>query len=213
MNARRRLTAVSILLTLVIGLMLGGAWGASPSDAPLIRLQYATFDPLAGEPDIPSGQRLRIQADRPATYIVQFAGPVREEWKSAVEQAGAYLYGYIPDYAFLARMTLAAAEQVRALSFVRWVGPYHPAYRLSSELRVASGEEREAIEGSEAITVTVQTLPDIALDALSTEIEGLGGKILGQAANPIAGYVRVVISPERLEALAALDEVLWVEPY
>ncbi len=173
-----------------------------------IRLRYATFDPLAGEPDIPSGQRMVVRDDRPNTYLVQFSGPVRQEWKDATERVGARLYGYIPDYAFIARMTPAMAEHVRSLTFVRWVGPYHPAYRMAPALRTQS-----ALHDARPITVTVQTLPDVSLDDLSSRIEVLGGKVKGRDANPTAGYLRVTIPSNRVEGVAALDGVLWVEPY
>ena len=206
-----RKNALILLPLLVLLTLLGtghlAAQTATLSDPPLIRLQAVTFDPLTGEPDIPAGQRLTIQADRPTTYLIQFTGPVRNEWKAAVEKAGVGLYGYIPDYAFVARMDPATAESVRPLSFVRWVGLYHPAYRLSPDL---SGT---AISDSGSISVTVQTLPDADLDALAGQVEGWGGEVQGQAANAIAGYLRASLSTDRLTGLAALDGVLWVEPY
>ncbi len=233
-HRRSPLVVFLVLGALIVGLVLLPLpnRAASSPTPPQIRLRYATFDPLEEEPPLPAGQRLSVQADRPATYLVQFTGPVRDVWKRQVERVGARLYGYIPDHAFLARMTPAVAEQVRSLPFVRWVGLYHPAYRLAEELQgvgsklqVARGKLQVARgklqgaggkgqgAGDEVITVTVQTLPDVALDALEGAIEGLGGKVLGRGANAIAGYFRVSIAPDRLEALAALDGVLWVEPY
>ncbi len=197
-----------VLLTLLSGSHLA-ARTPTPSDVPLIRLQLATFDPLAGEPDIPDGQRLTIQADHPATYLVQFTGPVHDEWKAAVEKAGARLYGYIPDYAFIARMDPAAAESVRAVPFVRWVGPYHPAYRLAPTFRTAP----YGTQSTQPVAISVQTLPDADLDALAERVEAWGGEVQGQAANDFAGYLRGILSTGRLTDLAALDGVLWVEPY
>ncbi|RMF30355.1 MAG: hypothetical protein D6759_12105 [Chloroflexi bacterium] len=139
-KTRHHLIVLGVLLCTLV--LAGSPWlsGRASSPALPIRLRYATFDPLVGEPHIPAGQRLSIQADRPATYLVQFTGPVQEAWKVAVERAGVHLYGYVPDYAFIARMTPAVAEQVRSLPFVRWVGLYHPAYRLAEELQVARGK-------------------------------------------------------------------------
>ena len=219
MSTRQKRTLLGLLSTLFLLVLLvsvAAPWivrGSSSGDVPLIRLRYATFDPLAGEPSIPTSGRLSVQADRPATYIIQFTGPVQEGWKASVGQAGARLYGYVPDYAFFARMIPATAEKVHSLPFVRWVGLYHPAYRLAPELQMAGGKGQGVIGSSEPVTVTVQTFPDVALDALSTEIEKMGGKVLGQAANSIAGYIRVLVPPDRLDEIAALDEVLWVEPY
>ena len=107
--------------------LMGAGHRAPPPDPFAIRLQTVTFDPMVGEPDIPAEQRLSGKADDdPTTYLVQFTGPVQNEWKVAVEQTNARLYGYIPNYTFIARMDLNTAERVQALSFVRWVGLYHP---------------------------------------------------------------------------------------
>ena len=94
-----------VLLTLVLGMgSISPASRLSPAQAagsppPLIRLQYAAFDPVAGEPDIPSAQRQQLTAltAGPATFLIQFTGPVQEDWKAKVEATGARLYGYLPD--------------------------------------------------------------------------------------------------------------------
>jgi subtilisin family serine protease len=130
---------------------------------------------------------------------------VQEAWKSAVQQAGAQLYGYIPDHAFIARIDAAAIGQIRALPFVRWVGAYHPAYRLAPSLAqaTAAGDVR----------VTAQTLPDADLGALVAQIVAWGGQVESQASSPIAGYLRATLPASRLGSLASRSEVLWVDSY
>jgi hypothetical protein len=137
--------------------------------------------------------------------LLQFSGPVQEAWKAAATQAGARLYGYVPEHAFIARMDSAALTAVRALPFVHWVGLYHPAYRLDSAL--------DAEPASGSVTVEAQTLPDADLDALSQVIAGWGGTVAGRATNVIAGYLRATLPAARLGDLAAQDTVLWVAPY
>ncbi len=82
-------TWLLLLLLILIGIQQSLAYAPPSADAPRIRLKTATFDPLAGRPDIPRGLRTEVVDGRPATYLVQFAGPVQEAWKAAVEQAGA----------------------------------------------------------------------------------------------------------------------------
>jgi hypothetical protein len=143
----------------------------------------------------------------PITYLVQFVGPVREAWKAAVEETGARLYGYIPDYAFITWMDATTAEEVEALPFVRWVGPYHPAYRLDPSLYDPRSITRRPV------AVTVQTLPDVDLDALMDQVSAWGGEIQRYGRNNGASYVRVTMAANRLDDLAAVEGVLWVEPY
>ena len=154
----RLLVVAIILLVTVPGI---SALALQTDDAPQIRLQYASFDPLDGEPILPASAQLEAAAGEPAMSLVQFRGPVQQEWKDAVEAAGARLYDYIPDYAFISRMDAATAQAVRQLPFVRWVGPYQPAYRLPASLN-ASSEAAEA-----PLELDVQVLPDADLSALS----------------------------------------------
>ena len=211
MSRKGPLTLI-LILSLVFVTPMGTcqlhAQAETPSRGPPIRLQVATFDPLVGEPEIPAGLRLNTRADLPTTYLVQFTGPVRNEWKSAAEQSGARLYGYIPDHAFLARMNPDTVEGVQNLPFVRWIGPYHPAYRIAPTLTRIANEEN-----TESIGIAVQTLPDTDLDAVAKQVKAWGGEVQRMASNDIAGYLQMGLPGDRLTALAHLDGVIWVESY
>jgi hypothetical protein len=202
----RKMTGVVLLCVLVLSLGGQQLLAQKPSEAgsPLIRLRSITFDPQSDEPAL--AQTLRTPSTNGvSTYLVQFNGPIEESWKTAVERAGARLYGYIPDNALIARANYASIEQLRALPFVRWVGTYHAAYRLEPDLA-----KRPAIGDA---TVMVQTLPDIDLGALTTEIAGWGGRVEAQTSSKLAGYLRATLPAVHLGDLAASDAVLWVEPY
>src|SRR3954447_21048929 len=99
-----RTTRSGMLLAFVFLLALGGrnlfAQVPDAQSDTLIRLERATFDPTAGEPTLARSLR-SAPKDGPSTYLVQFNGPVQEAWKAAAAQAGAHLYGYVPDHAFI----------------------------------------------------------------------------------------------------------------
>ncbi|HEU5098888.1 MAG TPA: S8 family serine peptidase [Roseiflexaceae bacterium] len=203
-----RTTRFGMLLALTLLLALGGPnlFAQAPdsqSGAP-IRLGRVTFDPLAGEPALAQALRSTEKAG-PNTFLLQFSGPVQEAWKVAAAQAGAHLYGYIPEHAFVARIDGAALPAVRALPFVRWVGLYHPAYRLDTAL--------DSSHAAGSVTIVAQTLPDADLDALSQTIADWGGTMVSRSANAIAGYLHAALPGARLGDLAAQDAVLWVAPY
>ena len=207
MPSHRVVGGVLLALLMLIAPTLLPARASPPPDVP-IRLRFATFDPLGGAP---STQAMATEEGM-TTWLVQFDGPVQASWKAAVEQTGANLYGYIPDYAFISRMDAANAEKVRALPHVRWVGSFQPAYRLAPELGEVAA--RDSVSGEAgAVTITVQTLPDIDLDGLAGRVESWGGQVEDQAQNPLAGYLRLTLPSDRLTDLASLDGVLWVEPY
>ena len=222
MNHRfTRLLNVLLLILMTIPVMPTSASPAQPPIPPskdiLIRLRGATFDPLAGEPELPAGLRAPAAAG-PGTYLLQFIGPVQKEWKDTLQKAGIRLYDYIPDYAFIARMDAATAQAAQNLAFVRWVGAYHPAYRLAPTLP----KTRDATP----IIVNVQTLPDFDLKKLSAPkvladvCQGKSWRTFAREAevqrhttNAAAGFLRLHLPSGQLEALAALDGILWIEPY
>jgi hypothetical protein len=188
-----------LALAVVIGVVVASAehpWQSDAQSAPLlIRLEGESFDPLVG--------RSATGESGGSAWLVQFIGPVQERWKTAVAEAGGQLAFYIPDHAFLTRMDAATAERVRALPEVRWVGPWRASFRLSRAIRDTPGEE----------TYDLQTFSGVDLDGLSAAIVRLGGRVLAASDNGLAGYLRVVIAPAALPAVAALDGVVWIEPH
>jgi hypothetical protein len=117
---------LSLLLLAALTLSLGSYQLSAQPGGSQIHLRAVSFDPLAGEPPLAAQNRATLTDSTAQTYLVQFVGPVREDWKAAVVQLGARLYDSIPEHAMLARMDSATASQVEALNVVRWVGPYHP---------------------------------------------------------------------------------------
>jgi serine protease AprX len=123
-------------LHLVVSAQQGPTTPSEQRNAP-IRLRGRTFVPTRGErPNLPPG--LAAAASQPgqrAYYLVQFQGPILEEWKHALVDAGAEILDYIPEFAFKVRMTPEQAAQVGAQAPVVWVDLFHPAYKLSPDLQ------------------------------------------------------------------------------
>jgi subtilisin family serine protease len=164
-----------------------------------IRLKAANFDPLRGEPALAAGLRHRgLGAAERGTYIVQFVGPIEASWKAALTAAGAEPLEYLPDFAFKVRMRPAQALAVRRLSSVRWVGLFHPAYKLSPRLTRAG--ERPYV---------VRLEPGSDPTGAETSIGGTGARVLRREGRTLV----VLAAAEGLEALAQLGDVAWVENF
>lgn len=189
------LRIVAILCTLVL---VAGSVGHA--DSSLIHLKYATFDPVAGEPSIPSNLRAAPPGKADERYIVQFVGPVQDVWKSQLESAGAVLE-YIPDHAFAVLLTAEAAEKVRSLEFVRWVGLFHPAYRIDPDLLKEPG----------VVRADIAFIKGQASDRVRTEISRMGGNVEKSEDSPHGSHVRATGPKGLLTRLAALPEVAWIE--
>ena len=201
------------LLLLVVAAALPPA-GATPPAAepgPQIRLLRAAFDPLREEPSFPAG--VRVAAAEPGTWryaLVQFRGPVRPEWTEAAVAAGAELLDYVPDYAFIARLQPGAAEAVAALEGVRWLGPYHPIYRLSPALDAALVGAPPA--GAAPLDLRVALFRGEDLSAVEREFAALGARIRERAQTSWGGTLRLELPAGALAAAARLEGVAWLEP-
>lgn len=127
---------------------------------------------------------------------MQFSGTIQPEWKTALENLGATVETYLPDNAFLVRLTPAAARTAAQLNGVRWVGDFQPAYKLSPQLTADTARVRIAL-ASWADTTAVKN----ELAAQGLEVGGDNGVLITAA------------SAEQLPAIAQLPDVLWIEPF
>lgn len=98
-----------------------------------IMLRYGQFDPTADQPAVPELMAATSQ-DSDGIYIVQFVTQPLEEYRRGVRALGGTLYKYLANHAYLVKMDSDARDGVAKLPFVRWVGPYHPAYRLEEAM-------------------------------------------------------------------------------
>lgn len=194
----------------------------------LLQLAGFEFDPLAGEPKIPPGFDVVAGEDTAApaasAWVVQFRGPVMEQWKNAVTLLGLKLYDYIPDYAFIAKGTSSQIADARRLSFVRAVIPLRPAYKVSPELRQTLLAPASGSLGQRA---TVRVVPfDVLSPATRAQISSLGqveeprasmesvegtDSVKGTAPNRTTTAVAVTLPLSAIASLAALPEVKYLE--
>lgn len=195
-----------LVVLLMIALLLAGTrqLAAQNVDGPLIRLKSASFDPLAAQ-SLAAASANHINGHD--VVLVQFKGPVQEAWIAAVRQLGVRLYGYVPDYTFVTRLNGVSPDQVQRLPFVRWIGAYRSAHKLDPQLTTAAPPSNTLMD------VTLQTLPDADTAAIEQQIAAWGGAVQARATNQLAGYLHAKLPSDRLIDVAAVDGVLWIEPY
>ena len=92
-----------------------------------IMLRYAEFDPAAFIPGVPA----ELQAvPESSAFIVQYISQPLEAYGDAIGRLGGTVERFLPDQAQIITIDPGMIDAVRALPFVRWVGEYHPAYKL-----------------------------------------------------------------------------------
>lgn len=195
--SRSILILACLLAALLVISSSGLAQSPQTDDGAMIRLQVATFDPLQAEPAVPANLKLSAYTGA-GPYIVQFNGPVEAAWSEAVVAAGGQADGYLPDNAFIVRLDQDSLARVKQLDFVRWVGLYQPAYKLSPRLTTASPTHLYQVQlagWADSAGVSNQ------LAALSNGVSGNGTALVVSA------------EIEQLVQMAQLPDVLWIEPF
>ncbi|RMF72729.1 MAG: hypothetical protein D6738_10490, partial [Acidobacteria bacterium] len=180
-----------------------------------IRLARYRFDTARGEPSVPAELSAAPSGPR-WPFIVQFAGPLHPDWRARLAALGAEPapFGRVPRYAWIFRMSPDLAQRVRELPFVRWVGPWEPAYRLAPELADSLARAAAAPQSAPA-EVIVELFDRADLASASEAIESLGGEVLASgptdATSPLHPYVVATLSPAAIRSLAAHPAVQWIE--
>jgi len=168
-------------------------------------LRYARFDPLANPPAVPAHLAARPSS---SIYIVQFVTQPLEEFRAEIRALGGIIYKFLANHAYVVKMSPRVRDRVAALPFVRWVGPYHPAYRL--EEPVLAGLAQGA-SGLSATRYSVQLFDrgSAPLTTLAQRIQALGGRVHGS--QPEGGLLDTTLTASALVAVAHMDEVLFVD--
>ena len=166
-------------------------------------VQGYAFDPLEKSPVLPQNLSASSFSGEYSYCLVQFPGPVRPEWKRAVERQGVELLWYVPRYAFVARIPTAAVATVAALPEVRWLGLDQPAYKLCPGLDKA--------EGIKTLIVVFHYQENE--QALVSDLRALGASNLLTEFNAWNKSVKLDVDASQIPAIAQLPGVYWIEPY
>ncbi len=182
----------------------GSLSALSRSDT-VILLQNALIDTASRDPlDVPAALRA---AGEPGAYVVQAHGPVTEKFRTEIESTGGRIVSYIPNNAYLVRISQRGAGQLSA--FAQAVLPFEPYYKLAPELlkRVLDGQPLPA---GAWLSVTAFAEDGAGVRAA---FRGLSAAVLSEAPGPFGP--EFVVAPEGtdLAALAALPGVQLIEPY
>jgi subtilisin-like proprotein convertase family protein len=156
---------------------------------------------LLAEADAPDARHLRL---------VQFAGPIKDEWLETLRQTGAHVVSYVPNNAYVVRVDAAADAALAGLRdkpYVLALGSYLPAFKLRPELR----PPQLARDATHA--VVVQVVADDEGAAFAAALPGPRGRLLSPP-NPVLGYLNVELELDAAAVLelAADSHVFAIEP-
>lgn len=98
---------------------------ALATDPSVLKFRIGAFSTKSGMPSYKNlglDRSAAVKSGEAAYYLVQFAGPVEENWRDMVKAKGCKVFDYIPNYAHVVKMTPEQAEQVKQLAQVAFVG-------------------------------------------------------------------------------------------
>ncbi|QRO02160.1 S8 family serine peptidase [Archangium violaceum] len=172
----------------------------------VVRLQDASFEPLQGLAAVANPQ-LAASADN-TLHLVQFLATPLPEFRQAIEAQGGKVLRFLTDHTFVVEMNAGSRARVAELPYVRWIGPYHPEYRLERELReslvglrASQPEQRYSImlgEGGERRQAEVVRL-----------VRRLGGKV--DLVEPAGLRVEATLTQAQLQEVARSNEVQFID--
>lgn len=167
-----------------------------------------TILPDAGTPVIPAelSSAAAPRDERAGSlkgFLVQFRGATADEARERIAAAGGVVISYVPDHAYLVRMSDEGRASLERAADAAWVGAWEPAYKLSPRIDRAEGPRQsfDALVFSDADLAEVQT-----------SLMGMGGGTVQTFDNGINRKVRFTMESQTIASAASLPGVAWIEP-
>ena len=155
--------------------------------------------------DLKIPAHLKAEGD-PGAYIVQARKAIDAQFRAALAGAQAQIVSYIPNNAYLVKVTVGGAGALSGNPLVQAVLPYEPYYKLQSSLLGLAVNESTLPAGTALTLGLFATDPDA-----EAEVEKAGAKVIGHDQSPF-GQVLRVLAPTDWTQLAQLPGVQFMEP-
>lgn len=152
-------------------------------------------------------------------HLVQFVGPVKDEWLKALKKAGALLRHPTPGFGQVVRADAATLAAIRALPFVRWAGHLPHADRVAPAIGGNAGPaassgtpllRRRSLPGA----LQVLAFDADALPALAEAAKGLGFEVVATSraacSLTLASAAGGAELRQKVQALSAVHGVRWI---
>src|SRR6266511_1016399 len=140
-----------------------------------------------------------------AIGVVHFHAPIKAEWGPLLEVRGATVLRYLPQDAFVVRVSPADLVALSSLPFVDWVGSFDPSWKMLAGVPI-----------SRSVDVRIVLFPDEWPDGIVAwlghhRVPGGGGVIRGSFGQGDFQWVRAEIPATLLRSLADLPEVEFID--
>lgn len=170
-----------------------------------VRLHTGNFDPQIGN-SLEIIQALTDTKNVEKYYILQFSGPVQESWKTQVESCGVRLFSYVPDFAFIARISTNMLPYLYKLSCVQAIT------ELPAEAKISLAAYKKSAEGSGIkCDFVVRIFEDESISNVQSKIKDLGGIVSAVNSVGSSSYCNVSVLGGKILELAEIDGIRWID--
>ncbi|PKP35600.1 MAG: hypothetical protein CVU00_01750 [Bacteroidetes bacterium HGW-Bacteroidetes-17] len=179
-----------------------------------IRFRDLIFDPLLSSqedfiPDFLEQQNseslYKSGINEENAYIIQFKTQAFEGYQSEIIKMGGKIYTPLHDHSLIILLNNSGLEKVKKLPFVRWVGSYHPSFKLEPLIK-----EELLLKKSGQIRYSILLLHKSFQDKIAAYIQEVGGVI---NLRTVSNRLEASLSGDQLLKLANRKEVLYIDKW
>ncbi len=170
-----------------------------------LMLRYANFDPHKA---LPAVEAELAAAEGTRVHVVQFITQPVQAYVNVIEQLGGTIRYFLPNHAYIVEMSPDVRDALAAQPFVRWVGPYHPAYKLDAELLAAFRAPNAAVD-VQRYNIQVLDRGIELKEVVADHIDAIGGVI--DVLEPDGHFLEATLSWDQLLDVMRMDETFYVD--
>jgi subtilisin-like proprotein convertase family protein len=145
----------------------------------------------------------------PGSYIVQSRGALTDSFRTQLRLAGANLVSYIPNNAYLVRVSSEGAARLEGLPQTQAVLPWEPYYKLAPALIETAVKEEPLRRGSRLNLLLFPGTRDAVVQTLTQ----MKVQVFSEDRSPFGPVLMVRPPEDALVALAQLTDVQAIEPH
>ena len=174
------------------------------ADAQVIRLRAGAI--VTPDPTLSRVLPKTTEAPVFGLYLIQFTNRIERAWRETLATRDNQVIHYVPDDTLVVRLNGDRLGALRALPFVRWIGPFEPRHKLDPRLMAAFAKDLRA-----NLPVKLLVAPGSTGVQLAAVLRSLRNPTRRQAFS-LGTTFQGTATVTQLRALAQSESVLWIEP-
>jgi subtilisin-like proprotein convertase family protein len=185
----------------LVCLVVGSVAALAQSMNPRLELQVGPIDPITLPPP---------QSDQASVRLLQFHAIPDRFTRLAIESQGATILAYLPENAYVVRVSPESRSKLKNLAGLRWEGPLDRSWKLSQELGIRPIADLSRRAAGRYLAV-IELWRDSDADVIASQAATLGAEIRAIWTNDGLRRLLVRASRSELEQIAQLEDVQFIE--